>query len=102
MAVHRLVAWAFIGPQPDGYDVAHIDGDSHNNVLANLRYDTRSGNCQDWVFHGRTTLSPSQIEFIRVSAAGGKRGIQAKLARDFRVSKSLISQIVSGKSYGHV
>jgi hypothetical protein len=51
--VHRLVADAFIGPRPPGMHTCHTDGDPRNNTLANLRYDTQSGNEQDKVRHGR-------------------------------------------------
>jgi hypothetical protein len=52
MAVHRLVALAFLGPRADGTEVCHHDGDKTNNAVANLRYDTRSANAMDRVRHG--------------------------------------------------
>lgn len=49
--VHRLVLIAFVGPPPDGMEVCHNDGDPTNNVLSNLRWDTRTGNMRDAVDH---------------------------------------------------
>lgn len=37
-AVHRLVALAFIGAQPQGMVACHIDGNKDNNTAANIRY----------------------------------------------------------------
>ena len=44
--VHRLVAFAFIGPPPnsDAWQVHHLDGDPSNNRLGNLRYATHQQN----------------------------------------------------------
>lgn len=50
--VHVLVAAAFIGPRPDGYQVCHNDGIPANNWAWNLRYDTPVGNALDRHVHG--------------------------------------------------
>ena len=51
--VHRLVAELFIGPQPTPrHEVCHDDGNASNNVVDNLRWDTRSANVLDQVRHG--------------------------------------------------
>lgn len=50
--VHHLVAEAFIGPRPDGYEICHNDGDRFNNHPENLRYDTPTENKRDTVRHG--------------------------------------------------
>lgn len=50
--VHRLVMMAFIGPRPSGLEICHNNGDKTDNRLSNLRYDTRSANCQDSLKHG--------------------------------------------------
>ena len=47
-----LVLQAFVGPRPPGYVGCHNDGDSMNDVLTNLRWDTISGNSRDSVRHG--------------------------------------------------
>lgn len=45
--VHDLVAVAFIGPKPRGYDVCHGPLGGSINTVANLRYGTRSSNALD-------------------------------------------------------
>ena len=45
--VHRLVAWAFLGPQPPEHFVRHLDGDPSNNDLTNLAYGTPWENITD-------------------------------------------------------
>ena len=50
--VHRLVLESFIGPCPEGMEGCHNDGDSSNNRLSNLRWDTSSANKQDMIRHG--------------------------------------------------
>jgi len=50
--VHRLVLAAFVGPRPDGMEACHNDGDPKNNVVGNLRWDTKSANARDRRRHG--------------------------------------------------
>lgn len=42
--VHTLVAEAFLGERPDGYEIDHINGDYLDNRAENLRYVTHSDN----------------------------------------------------------
>lgn len=50
--VHRLVAKAFIGPEPAGQEVRHLNGNPSDNRAVNLAYGTRSQNTLDTVRHG--------------------------------------------------
>lgn len=50
--VHRLVLSAFIGPRPEGMESCHNDGNPKNNLINNLRWDTKSANARDRRRHG--------------------------------------------------
>jgi len=50
--VHVLVAEAFLGPRPEEMNACHKDGDSTNNVPANLYWGTQLQNIRDKVRHG--------------------------------------------------
>jgi hypothetical protein len=50
--VHRLILISFVGPAPEGTVCCHNDGNSQNNRLSNLRWDTPSNNQLDSVKHG--------------------------------------------------
>lgn len=51
-SVHSVIAAAFFGPRPKGFDVCHGDGNPANNAVVNLRYDTKSANQLDNVAMG--------------------------------------------------
>ena len=50
--VHVLVLEAFIGPRPPKYQACHNNGDTTDNRLQNLRWDTVSNNHMDKHRHG--------------------------------------------------
>jgi hypothetical protein len=58
--VHRLVLEAFVGPCPDGMECCHEDGDSTNNRVDNLRWDTHEANVRERLEHfgGRRSPKP--------------------------------------------
>lgn len=101
--VHCLVAAAFLGPKPSGFDVRHKNGDKLDNRAVNLEYGTRSENNLDgYKIRGYVTrlqkLSPSIAKTIVERHKCGES--QRALAREYDVSKSTIKAIICGDIYG--
>lgn len=103
--IHALVAETFIGPCPDNMEVCHCDGNPWNNVVSNLRFDTRKGNMQDAIRHGatkrgeanpRNKLSITDVRKIRKLA---KTKSQCQLGREFRVTQSTVRAILIGRTW---
>lgn len=110
--VHRLVLFAFVGPQPEGHEAAHEDGDSSNARLDNLAWKTKAENEADkrrhgtWRRHGlkgsnhhRAKLSDADITAIRAAA---KPGNGEALAAVFGVDRSTIRRVARGEAWRHV
>lgn len=86
-AVHLLVLEAFVGPRPEGLEGCHENGDSADNRLANLRWDTKGGNELDKVRHGthnfaRRTHCPRDHQLVapNLVASLAKKGYRDCLA----------------------
>jgi hypothetical protein len=101
--VHELVLTHFVGPRPDGMEVAHNNGRRDDNRLANLRWDTRSGNHADKIIHGtacrgerhgRRKLSASDVVAIR-HAKGSLREIGDR----FGVGPMQVHRILAGQNW---
>lgn len=107
--VHRLVLATFVGPCPDGMECCHNDGDSKNNRVDNLRWDTRTSNMADTIAHGtrqrgvrhyRTDLTNQDIRSIRDLYRCGM--VQREIGERFGISQGAVSLIISGRRWGHV
>lgn len=108
--VHRLVAAAFIGPRDIRWEVCHENGIKTDNRLANLRYDTRTGNQRDRFKHGTDTrgsrhgmskLTEDKVIAIRSEYATGQF-TQEELGDKYGVSGSTVCTIISRKWWKHV
>ena len=107
--VAHIVAEAFIGPRPEKMSVCHIDGDSTNNSVENLRYDTHAGNMKDTIAHGTSirgerhpmrVLTPEQVKEIKCRLKNAKYGEKAAMSREFGVSPQTINNIRRGQAWG--
>ena len=106
IAIHKLVARAFIGECPIGLHVLHCDGDKTNNHYSNLRYGTQAENVADTKRHGRqpigsrhpqAKLDEDAVAHIRSSNRNG-----SELAAMYNVSKEHVSAIRKRICWKHV
>lgn len=106
--VHRLVAWAFLGPRPEGMQIRHLDGNKMNNSVENLVYGSAKENGQDKVAHGTSSkgeknikakLTESQAKYI-FSAKGIMEANE--IASIFNITTSTIYRIWKGVYWSHI
>jgi len=104
--VSVLVALAFRGPRPNGYHVAHEDGDPSNDKAENLSYKTPKDNTADRYRHGTipfgeacnfSKLTESEVHEIRESTGPAKT-----LIDKFDVTVSVIIRIRNGTLWPHM
>jgi len=110
--VHHLVIEAFTGKRPTPkHQVAHWDGDSQNNSVANLRWATAKENIADKIRHGRVTrtsgetngqvkLTAEKVRKIRARISCGEN--QYDLAAEYGVKQPTISNIATRKTWSHL
>lgn len=109
VAVHRLVLEAFVGPCPEGMEACHNDGDTTNNRLDNLRWDTRKGNHADRKKHGTTPtgeknpgckITADTVRLIRRWYTEG--WTEREIREELRLSKAQVNKIINRKSWTHI
>lgn len=102
--VHRMVLLAFVGECPPGQQTRHLNGNSKDNRLTNIKWGTRKENARDRLRHGRfhraninqRALSDSDAAFIRKNHKIIK---QTTLAEMFGVHRATIQRIHAGERY---
>lgn len=103
LKVHWLVAAAFLGPRPEGQEIAHNDGDRLNCRASNLRYATQAENAADKRQHG-TLLLGEQVSSARLTD-DQVRSIYADarpnsvVAAEYGVGRQAIGKIKRGRRW---
>ena len=107
--VHTLVLEHFDAPRPNGMEACHCDGDRQHNAIANLRWDTRSGNHADKNAHGTATagerhpmrkLDDKTVLEMRARRAEGASA--TRLSQEFNVSRMTAFRAATGRSWSHL
>lgn len=81
--IHKLVAECWLGEKPKGYEIDHIDRNTHNNSYTNLRYVTHSEQMKNRVLSQRIIEQAKEncLKYIMEYVAKPttlKRGSQVK------------------------
>jgi len=106
VAIHRLVALAFI-PNPEHKEqVNHINGDKNNNSVSNLEWVTHEENIEHAIETGLRDrylpkkLSKKTIHKICKMLEKGKP--PSEISKKVGVSRSIVRSIKRGKSWKHI
>lgn len=92
--VHNLVMEAFVGPMPDGKQVAHGNGNQSDNRLSNLRYDTpktRTHNRGGANYTAKLTKKQAADLFLfkgSIQQAASKFGVSYRIAYNIKTRRS--------------
>lgn len=82
LKVHHAVLYAFVGPKPEGHVGMHIDDNSYNNKLENLKWGTIKENQQSKL-HNKAR----PIDDKRRLNNKKKEIVQKMLSRDFTIEE---------------
>ncbi|MGL4662067.1 MAG: HNH endonuclease signature motif containing protein [Culicoidibacterales bacterium] len=105
--VHRIVASAFLGICPIGYEVNHKDGDKTNNAIYNLEYLTHAENCQHSFDtglqkpqvgeeNGFSKLTQAQVDYAReLKKINGRYWGRNELAKEYGIAPKHLQRIVN-------
>lgn len=108
-AVARLVLMVFVGPCPIHHEAAHLDGDSTNDRLDNLKWATKKENSFHKTLHGTSTggerawnrkLSDDKVRQIHEWASQGLS--TPKIAKRLGVHSATVGHVLSGRTWRHV
>jgi hypothetical protein len=112
MTVHRVVASAFLGPRPQGYEINHKDGNKTNNRPSNLEYVTHLENLRhaievlkvqqhhpQGVENKNSKLTPDKISLIRRLRKQGYT--QQQIATVIGVAQTTVGRVLLRRTWRH-
>ncbi len=110
--VHRVVASAFIGTCPTGYQVNHIDNNPSNNTAENLEYVTAQENqTHSWLMtdrkppHMGTRTHFAKLrerDVIQIRLMRDRGATYAEIASQFNTKPANVWHICQGLTWKHL
>lgn len=108
--VHVLLAEAFLGKRPPGFDVNHKNGNKHDNRLENLEYVSRAYNVKHAYHLGLANAKGSknghsklkEEDVLRIRSSEFKNLPRKEIADFFRVSVGSVNKILSRTTWKHI
>lgn len=100
--IHQLVLKTFVGPCPEDMEIRHLDGNSQNNHLNNLKYGTRSENRIDSLDHGTHVTQKLREEDVLDILAQPNHITHIALAEKYGVVPATIAKVRNGFTWKHV
>ncbi len=107
--VHILMTTVFFGLRTERMETRHLDGNRMNPSIDNLCYGTSLENSADQIRHGMTNRGTKchaskldegrVLEIVRRRLSGERTGV---LAREFGISAPSVSDIMTGRTWGHL
>jgi hypothetical protein len=92
--IHILVAAAFVGPRPQGWQVDHINRHPLDNRETNIRYTTPVGNALN---SAKTKLDMDKVVEIRQRCVAGER--KKDIATTYGISRQMVRAIEVGRTW---
>lgn len=109
MAVHKFVLTAFSGPPGPGQQARHLNGNSFDNRLVNLKWGTAQENMEDIVRHGRRRYgerNPShkltEKDVLEILECKKRGESPTEVAKRYSVSDFCIGCIYRGKTWKYL
>ena len=93
--ISRLILLVFVGPCPQGMECSHLNGNSQDDRLCNLKWETHQENEYRKIEHG-TKFNLKNKDIPKIRKLLNKGYPQYLIALKFHVSQSHISNIKNG------